>query len=124
MISILVVDDEVEIRSMLRQNLKHAGYHVKEAANGVEALEIMRASTIDMVITDIYMPEKEGLETIIEIKETWPQVKIIAISGGVSDQTMPYLKVAREFGADHAFDKPFDILAMCEVIKQLMNERI
>ncbi len=81
MARILVIDDEYELRSMLRQMLEHAGHEVSEAVNGAVGIEIYERDAPDLIITDIIMPEKEGVETIIALRRADPALPIIAISG-------------------------------------------
>ena len=114
MAKILVIDDESAIRSLLRQVLERAGHDIVEAENGREGMEMLDAIGVDMVITDIVMPEKEGIETIMQIKQDAPDTKIIVISGGGHRLAMDFLPVAKELGADMTFPKPFkpaDIVA-------------
>ncbi len=106
MARILVVDDEEIIRFTLRQMLQKAGHEVFEAANGHVALKTFEDLGVDLVITDIIMPEKEGIETITEIRRRNPELKIIAVSGGGRTMTMNYLETAERFGADCALAKP------------------
>ena len=82
MARILVVDDEEGIRTLLRNILVREGHHVTTAADGVEALQVVDTQPVDLVITDLIMPEKEGVETISELRKRFPAVKIIAMSGG------------------------------------------
>ena len=79
---ILIIDDERQIRELLRDILEDAGYDVAEAADGQEAIKIQRGEPADLIITDLIMPEKEGIETIRELKQSYPDVRIIAMSGG------------------------------------------
>lgn len=106
MARILVVDDEEIIRFTLRQMLEKAGHEVVEAVNGHEAMKSVKTSRVDLVITDIIMPEKEGIETIVELRRRQPDLKIIAVSGGGRTKTMDYLETAERFGADCALAKP------------------
>jgi len=80
---------------------------VEDTENGVEALASQSAGPFDLIITDIIMPEKEGVETIIELKQLHPFLKIIAISGGGRTRNLDFLKFAEEFGADSILAKPF-----------------
>jgi YesN/AraC family two-component response regulator len=82
MANILIIDDDQQILNMLSQILKRAGYGVVEALDGKQGLKLYRENPTDLIITDIIMPEKEGLETIMELQRDFPDVKIIAISGG------------------------------------------
>ena len=105
---ILLVDDDAQVRKMLRITMERAGYEVVEAEDGSEAVRVYDPATIDLVITDIVMPEKEGIETIMELKTINPAVRIIAISGGGRINPEDYLKWAQRFGVANTFTKPVD----------------
>jgi DNA-binding response OmpR family regulator len=107
MASILLVEDDEQLRSMLRIVLDRAGHEVQEAGNGKEALEIYNRRPTDLIVTDIVMPDKEGLETIMEFRRSYPDVKIIAMSGGGRTGAQNYLQLAKKLGADHILTKPF-----------------
>jgi CheY-like chemotaxis protein len=107
MTTILLVDDDDQFRSMLSALLRRSGYEVQEARNGNEATMMYRSQQTDLVITDLIMPEKEGLETIREIRHTNPGVRIVAMSGGGRKGLEDYLEVAKVFGARVVIDKPF-----------------
>ncbi len=107
MARILVIDDEAELRIMLRQMLEHAGHEVSEADNGAVGIEIYQRDTPDLIITDIIMPEKEGVETIIELRRADPALPIIAISGGGRLDATDFLSMAKKLGARHTLTKPF-----------------
>src|SRR5688572_234064 len=79
---ILVIDDDEQVRALLYEILDRAGFKVVEATNGVEGLKLYRAQPADLVITDLIMPEKEGVETILELRREFPDVRVVAISGG------------------------------------------
>jgi CheY-like chemotaxis protein len=104
---ILVIDDEDELRSMLRQMLEHAGHEVAEAVNGAAGIEIYERDAPDLIITDIIMPEKEGVETIIALRRADPALPIIAISGGGRLDATDFLTMAKKLGARHTLTKPF-----------------
>lgn len=104
--SILVIDDDDEVRSVLAIMLDRAGYEVQTARDGNEGIEKYRAHPSDLVITDIVMPEKEGIETITELRRDFPDAKIIAMSGGGKLLAGTYLDMARAFGVSHTFTKP------------------
>ena len=105
---ILLIEDDAAVREFISEVLLGAGYFVRVAGNGKDGLdEIKRDPDIGMVITDIVMPEKEGIETIIEIKQAWPHIKIIAISGGGRICAEDYLHIAGALGADVTLKKPF-----------------
>lgn len=118
---ILVIDDDPQIRQMLREVLVWAGYDVFEAENGREGLLQQRRHLADLVITDLIMPEQEGLETIAVLKKEFPGLKIIAVSGGGRVGPDMYLPTAQEFGADMVFSKPFDIIRLSEAVKELLS---
>lgn len=105
---VLVVDDEDMIRDIVKSVLSHAGYGVFDAANGREALEVLKERDFDLVITDILMPETEGIETIIEIRKANPHIKIVAVSGGGRANNLHPLEIAGKIGADITLSKPFE----------------
>jgi len=113
---ILIIDDEAFCRMILRKILEGAGYHVEEAVNGKDAERIYRDSIIDLIITDIVMPEKEGLETIRDIKQNYPGMKIIAISGAETICSSDYLEMASLFGASSALWKPVDAKSLLAAV--------
>ena len=79
---LLVIDDDDQMRQMLKQMLERAGYEIIDAPDGQTGIELYRQNPTDLIITDLIMPQKDGMETIIELKRDFPNVKIIAISGG------------------------------------------
>jgi CheY-like chemotaxis protein len=117
---ILVIDDNEQVRSVIREMLELAGYLVVDAPNGEVAARVIRQEPADLVITDIFMPEKEGLETIRELRRDFPDVKIIAISGGGRSGDFAYLPAAKKFGAHRTFVKPFEMKEMLEAVKELL----
>ena len=104
---ILIVDDEELARFTLREILESAGYEVAEAKNGNECLERQKEKPFDLIVTDVIMPEKEGVETIIDLRQDYPDLKIIAISGGGRTRNMDFLNLAQQYGADAILAKPF-----------------
>ena len=121
MSKILVIDDDKNIRSLLRDFLERDGYEVTEAENGKIGLRLLRENGADLVITDLIMPEKEGIETIREIRRDFSDVKIIAISGGGVVGPETYLEMAKSMGAHRVFDKPFNLKEMSEAIRELLD---
>jgi CheY-like chemotaxis protein len=105
MARILVIDDDLDMRAMLEQTLRSAGHEVILAADGREGVERHRTSPADLVITDIYMPKQDGLETIRAFRRRFPEVAIIAMSGRVFAVTM--LSIAQDLGAVGVLLKPF-----------------
>ncbi|MCW5962129.1 MAG: response regulator [Pyrinomonadaceae bacterium] len=120
MTRILVVDDEPSIRSLIRSTLEPEGFDVAEAENGLEAIESLLQTPAEVVFMDIIMPEKEGIETIMEIRKSFPKTKIIAISGVGSDS--PYLLMARQLGAHSSLDKPFSPVEIIEKVNEMLSE--
>lgn len=120
-VSILLVDDDEHFRTMLCEALTGEGYQVLEASNGQKAIELYAGQPTDLVITDLVMPEKEGLEMIVEIKRFHAGVKIIAISGGGRGNSQDYLKIAKAFGAQRVLAKPFSHCELLEAISQVLE---
>jgi DNA-binding response OmpR family regulator len=118
---ILVIDDDDQMRTLLRQVMEWAGYEVVEAGDGREGMQKQRKQPADLVITDLIMPEQEGLETITSLKKEYPEIKIIAISGGGRIGPEAYLPAAQELGADKVFSKPFDVRELAETVKDLLD---
>jgi len=119
---ILIIDDEHNILLMLKKMLERAGYEIDLASNGEEGLRLFRNTPSDLVITDIIMPEKEGLETIREMRKMQPKMKIIAMSGGGKVSADNYLETAKIFGASRIMEKPFTQQAMVSTVKELLEE--
>lgn len=118
---ILVLDDDVMIRNLLSKILELSGHEVHLAEDGATALELYRSAEFDLIITDLFMPDKEGLEVIRELRQENPDVKIIAISGGGSLDSMSFLEVARLIGAQHTLEKPFGPDELLEAIAEVLD---
>jgi CheY-like chemotaxis protein len=119
---VLIIDDEGPIRRLLREVLEDAGYEVSEAETGVEGLESVARRTPDLVITDILMPDKEGLETILDLRRSTPDLPIIAISAGGARLSLDVLTVAQRFGARRAFRKPFDPFELLAAVQEVLED--
>jgi DNA-binding response OmpR family regulator len=104
---ILVIDDDVMVRNTISKVLRHSGFEVIVAEDGVRGLASFRRERPDLVITDIIMPEKEGIETIIEMRREHPDTKIIAVSGGGRIGNADFLGMATSLGAAAVIAKPF-----------------
>jgi len=132
MISVLVVDDDSLVRKMLRLTLEQADFSVRTAEHGGEAMRALADERSDVVVLDIVMPEQGGLETAAEIRESYPDVKIIAISGGarlgptgrVQMEATQNLRWAERLGAHMAFSKPIDNDELIAAIKRLAEEPV
>ena len=121
MASILIIDDEIQIRKMLRQILEKEGYKIFTASNGQEGLKIFKNNPTDLVITDLIMPEKEGIELILELRRDYPDTKIIAISGGGKIGPEEYLEIVKKFGVQFTFSKPIKREELIKAVKDLME---
>jgi CheY-like chemotaxis protein len=121
MARILVVDDEQQIRLMLRQMLERLGHQVVEAAGGNEAIRSYREDPADVVIMDLIMPDKEGIETISEIRRDYPDARIIAMSGGGRMGPGNYLELATRLGAQRTLPKPFSMADIQSVLAELLK---
>jgi len=115
MATILLIDDDELVRITVRQILESAGHTVVEARNGDEGLRVIATMQPDLIITDIIMPEKEGIETILEIRRRNTNIRIVAMSGGGQAQAMDFLPLARKLGADQILRKPFGPAELLEV---------
>lgn len=120
MVKILVVDDEDLVRFSVRQMLEDEGHQVEEAADGVEGMAKVEGESFDLMITDIVMPRKEGLETISEAKQLRPDLRVIAISGGGPVGRFNYLELAKQFGADEVLAKPFKKQELVAVVNRVL----
>jgi CheY-like chemotaxis protein len=116
--SILIVEDDAEVRHLIRHTLASSGYDVSEASNGAEAVRTIKATPFDLVITDILMPEQDGLETIIFLRRNAPNTKIIAISG---TQNELFLRDARGLGAGATLTKPFQPAALLDAVHRQLQ---
>ena len=118
---ILIIDDEPQIRSMLKLMLERDGYEVAEAPDGIEGIRVYRQKPADLVITDLIMPNKDGIGMIIDLKKEFPNVKIIAMSGGGLNKPEGYLKGAKKLGAACTLTKPIDRDEMLRTIKDVLQ---
>ena len=121
MTKILLIDDDPLILEALSITLESAGYSVQTAKNGVDGLQMIRDGDFDLVITDIIMPEKEGLEVISHLKREHPSVKVIAISGGGRGSSTTYLSIADAMGVNCTLAKPFSASELISTVEHLVN---
>jgi CheY-like chemotaxis protein len=117
---VLIIDDEVLFRQMLCQFLTQSGYEVIEAADGAEGLKLFFEMPVDLVILDVIMPGKEGIETLVEIKCQFPNAKIIIISGGGWYGTEIDFDMARKLGAV-TLEKPFELQKLSQVVDNILK---
>lgn len=118
---ILVIDDNENMLQMMCDLLDRSGYDVISAADGVQGLKTFHSHIPDLVITDIIMPDKEGLEIIMELSKQQPRPKIIAVSGGGILEPQTYLALAKKLGADHAIAKPFRPADLLSLVQKLLT---
>lgn len=118
---ILVVDDEAQIRTMLTQMLELEGYTVQAAENGEEGLALVGRYPFDLVITDMIMPVKDGLKFIMELIRDYPDLRILAISGGGAIKAERYLTMAGYLGDIATLEKPFKREALLELVRKQMG---
>lgn len=118
---VLIVEDDKELREMLKMSLLRRSYTVLEAENGKNAITHFKPSLTDLVVTDLIMPEEDGLKVVIKLREMKPSIKIIAISGGGKVGPGSYLNLAKALGADAIFSKPFSINDLTAKIEQLLE---
>jgi len=118
---ILIIDDEPQIRNMLKDLFEDEGYDVVTAEDGDIGLRLYREQAADLIITDLIMPEKEGIEVIREIRKDNPETKIIAISGGGRIGPQNYLTFAQKFGAHLAFRKPVESVELLNAVSLLLS---
>ena len=118
---ILLIDDDDRLRQAVGQVLSDEGHIVVEAREGAEAIRLYRAEPADLVMCDLFMPGKDGLETIRELRAEFPGVRIIALSGGAFQGTMDLLSVARHMGAAAVLSKPFKMPELFALIDRLIK---
>ena len=121
MARILVIDDDVQVRGAVRRILERAGHTVEDVGNGDAGLRAHRERPADLIITDIFMPERDGIETVRQLRRESPQVKIIVISGGDRTQTMDLRKDAELLGAARSLRKPFELSELVQAVGELLG---
>lgn len=119
---VLLVEDDDQVRMLLKTNLISAGYEVSEAPNGAGAGAMYKQRRPDLVVTDVLMPDKDGLELIMELRRTDPSVRILAISGGGKTDSESHLKIAQKLGAKQTLAKPFGNDAFLEAVRLALEE--
>ena len=119
---ILLIEDDAELRAALAERLQEAGYKVIEAADGAAGLAAQRSQPADLVITDLFMPGQEGIETLFSFRREHPALKIIAMSAGMAEHgRYDYLSVAAAIGADICLRKPFKSVELLSAISRLLT---
>lgn len=118
---ILIVEDDDDLREMLKVSLLRRKFVVMEAVNGKDAIIHFKPSITDLVVTDLIMPEEDGLKVIMKLREMRPGIRIIAISGGGKAGPGSYLSLAKVLGADAVFSKPFSLNDLVAKIEELLE---
>jgi two-component system chemotaxis response regulator CheY len=116
---VLIIDDDAQMRKTMRRILTSAGHEVIEAADGREGLAAFQTHSPDVVITDLVMPEKEGIETIIELRRVAQYSRILAVSGSLVDGNSSFLAMAKKLGADLVLEKPFRAAQLQQAVDDL-----
>ncbi len=119
---ILVIDDDPQIRSLVKRRLEKDGYSVWEAVHGKEALKILDEKEIDLAIVDIIMPEKGGIETLMEFKNKHPRLKTVVISGKVDTEADSFTMLIKQFGSQTILTKPFELDKLVLTVEKLLDE--
>jgi two-component system response regulator (stage 0 sporulation protein F) len=119
MASILIVDDEDSVRHLLRRILEEDGHHVREASNGQAGLTLYRQAPADLVITDILMPERDGMDVTLELTREFLDAKVIAMTGATGDRN--FLGVAKLFGARQIIQKPFTVEEVRRLVRYTLE---
>jgi CheY-like chemotaxis protein len=122
MAHILIIDDDPAVLSLFGQFMESSGYSVALAADGQEGMRMMKQQTPDLIITDIMMPEMDGLEIIRAITKTHPRLPMIAISGGMRNVPVNFLIHAKQFGAHSILEKPVTLADLLQAVQELLRE--
>lgn len=118
---LLVVDDDRALCVTMRMTLEQAGFEVSVARDGNEALRVLAGGSIDLLLCDLYMPDKDGLETIQEVRRGNPRIPIIALSGGGFNGAVDLLPFARRLGAAEVLAKPFTGEALVSTVRSILS---
>ena len=121
MSSVLIIEDDEFVMNMLKQTFERSGYDVSTASNGRIGLQLYQCKPFDVVITDLIMPDMEGIETISNLRKNDPEVRVIAISGGGRNSPEDYLHLAKKLGAARTFPKPVDRNQLLAAVEDLIT---
>jgi two-component system chemotaxis response regulator CheY len=121
MARVLIIDDDKSTRDALRRAFEIEGYEVEEALNGLEGLERYRQEASDVVITDLHMPGKDGLEMTAELKREFPDAKVIAISAMSQSHNYDFKRAAEAMGAERLIEKPFRIAEVMQTVQEVLG---
>jgi CheY-like chemotaxis protein len=121
MSKILIIDDDPDVRQVMRRVLERRGHSVQEAEDGAIGIALVEAERPDVVVTDLIMPEKEGIETILDLQERFPEVRIVAVSGAEGGAEGGPLLDARLLGAAATLSKPFSVDALVRIVEGVLE---
>jgi len=119
---ILVIEDDPFMRETLQDVVEDKGYYITTVANGKRGISLHEKEHYDLIITDVLMPDIDGLEVIMKIRQNFPQTKLLAVSGGGHISSKEYLMMARELGSNGVVQKPFNNDELVEKIASLLND--
>ncbi|MDD9901741.1 MAG: response regulator [Alphaproteobacteria bacterium] len=120
--NVLIAEDDTQLRIALRHIMQREGHTVTEAVNGTDTLKKVSEHTFDLILVDIIMPDREGIETILEIRRKHPKLPIIAMSGGARYDAFDPLQLAQDCGANFIIAKPFQPVELREIVKKCWPE--
>jgi len=120
MAKILVVDDEIYIRELIKKALNSRGHTIVDFDNGIDGINYVKENPVDVAIIDLVMPLKGGIETLIEIRDTNRNIKIIAISGKIETKADAIQGLAQQFNVDQVLSKPFDVDEIIQIVEDLI----
>jgi len=123
MATILIIDDDPQVCDLLEQVLRKEGHQVHSALNGEEGICLYRQHLPELIILDILMPEKEGLETILDLRREFPNVMVIAMSAASEGAKIDLLELAQRLGAQYRMSKPFQLQTVIELVNTALNNR-
>lgn len=121
MAHILLIEDEPQVRGLLRETLEQEGHEVTECKDGTDGLRHFKKGLTDLVILDVILPEKDGFETLNDLRQQDPQVNVLAISGGFAPGAVNVLHIAQRLGAREILAKPFELKVFLKVVNQLLT---
>ena len=121
MLRVLVVDDEPNVRKVVRKTLESAGHEVAEAEDGKVALDYCRANPTDLVVVDLFMPVMDGLELIVQLREEFPDTKIVAISGAMYEKRPRFLEIAGRMTSVVTLAKPFTVEELLNAVQEAFD---
>ena len=118
---VLLVDDDDSIRKTLRKALEFGGYDVVTAENGIDAIEVLEGDPVDLIITDIFMPDMDGIQFALKLRKLSAGIPFIAMSGGGVYENMSMLEIAGNLGAAATLEKPFDLREFLDLVKEVLE---